>query len=94
MDDTGIICVEDLRRRYGTGRSAFEAVCGVSCLVRRGELFALLGTNGAERTSTMEVLEGLALPGTARNSLSSAASKLGAANRHEAVRVAQTHGWI
>jgi ABC-2 type transport system ATP-binding protein len=30
--------------------------------VRRGELFALLGTNGAGKTSTMEVLEGLAPP--------------------------------
>jgi ABC-2 type transport system ATP-binding protein len=63
MDDTGIICVEDLRRRYGTtGRNAFEAVRGVSFSVRRGELFALLGTNGAGKTSTMEVLEGLAAP--------------------------------
>ena len=30
--------------------------------MRRGELFALLGTNGAGKTSTMEVLEGLAPP--------------------------------
>jgi two-component system response regulator DesR len=33
-------------------------------------------------------------PGTVRNYLSSAATKLGAANRHEAVAVARTHGWI
>jgi len=33
-------------------------------------------------------------PGTVRNYLSSAATKLGAANRHEAVQVARTHGWI
>ena len=33
------------------------------------------------------------LPGTVRNYLSSAASKLGAADRHEAVHVARTHGW-
>ncbi len=30
--------------------------------MRRGELFALLGTNGAGKTSAMEVLEGLAPP--------------------------------
>jgi two-component system response regulator DesR len=33
-------------------------------------------------------------PGTVRNYLSAAASKLGAANRHEAVHVARRHGWI
>jgi len=33
-------------------------------------------------------------PGTVRNYLSSAAGKLGAANRHEAVRAARARGWI
>jgi two-component system response regulator DesR len=33
-------------------------------------------------------------PGTVRNYLSSAAGKLGAANRHEAVAIAQRMGWI
>jgi two-component system response regulator DesR len=33
-------------------------------------------------------------PGTTRNYLSAAASKLGAANRHEACAVARRHGWI
>ena len=63
MDDNGVITVRDLRRRYGgTGGRGFDAVRGVTFSVRRGELFALLGTNGAGKTSVMEVLEGLALP--------------------------------
>jgi ABC-2 type transport system ATP-binding protein len=63
MDDIGVITVKDLQRRYGgPGRGGFDAVRGVTFSVRRGELFALLGTNGAGKTSTMEVLEGLALP--------------------------------
>ncbi len=69
MDDSGIITVRDLRRRYGgQGGRGFDAVGGVTFSVRRGELFALLGTNGAGKTSTMEVLEGLAPPaeGTVR----------------------------
>ncbi|MDO5052977.1 MAG: response regulator transcription factor [Pseudoclavibacter sp.] len=33
-------------------------------------------------------------PGTVRNYLSAAVMKLGAANRHEAVRLAQRRGWI
>ncbi len=61
MDDNGVITVRDLRRRYGgTGGRGFDAVRGVTFSVRRGELLALLGTNGAGKTSTMEVLEGLA----------------------------------
>src|ERR1700712_2209475 len=53
----------DLHRRYGpAGPRGFEAVRGVSLSVRRGELFAVLGTNGAGKTSLLELLEGLAQP--------------------------------
>jgi ABC-2 type transport system ATP-binding protein len=63
MDDNSVVTVSGLRRRYaGSGGRGFEAIRGVSFSVRRGELFALLGTNGAGKTSTMEVLEGLAPP--------------------------------
>ncbi|MFI1174176.1 ABC transporter ATP-binding protein [Streptomyces melanogenes] len=54
-----VIEVEELRRTYAGG---FEAVRGISFSVARGELFALLGTNGAGKTSTVELLEGLAPP--------------------------------
>ncbi|MEV7738788.1 ABC transporter ATP-binding protein [Streptomyces sp. NPDC088921] len=54
-----VIEVTDLRRVYGGG---FEAVRGISFAVDRGEVFALLGTNGAGKTSTVELLEGLARP--------------------------------
>ncbi|MDG9702436.1 ABC transporter ATP-binding protein [Streptomyces sp. DH37] len=59
-----VIEVSGLRRRYGPakGDGGFEAVRGVSFSVARGELFALLGTNGAGKTSTVELLEGLAEP--------------------------------
>ncbi|MFD4414297.1 MULTISPECIES: ABC transporter ATP-binding protein [unclassified Streptomyces] len=71
-----VIEVTDLRRVYGGDRRAhggdrgagkgFEAVCGVTFSVGRGELFALLGTNGAGKTSTVELLEGLAPPAGGR----------------------------
>ncbi|KNB49261.1 ABC transporter ATP-binding protein [Streptomyces caatingaensis] len=58
-----VIEVSGLRRRYGPeGAAGFEAVRDVSFDVRRGEVFALLGTNGAGKTSTVELLEGLAPP--------------------------------
>ena len=66
MENNGhehVIEVTDLRRVYGGG---FEAVSGISFSVRRGEIFALLGTNGAGKTSTVEVLEGLAAPANGR----------------------------
>jgi ABC-2 type transport system ATP-binding protein len=61
MNDV-VIEVDGLRRSYGR----FEAVRGVSLQVRRGELFALLGTNGAGKTTTIEVLEGLQPPSAGR----------------------------
>ncbi|WEH34377.1 ABC transporter ATP-binding protein [Streptomyces sp. AM 4-1-1] len=57
--DDAVIEAEEARRTYTGG---FEAVSGVSFSVARGELFALLGTNGAGKTSTVELLEGLAGP--------------------------------
>jgi ABC-type multidrug transport system ATPase subunit len=47
-----------LERRYGD----FHAVRGISFEVYPGEVFALLGVNGAGKTSALEVLEGLAPP--------------------------------
>jgi len=56
--------IHDLYRKYGD----FTAVNGISLCVARGETFGLLGTNGAGKTSTLEVMEGLAAPsaGTVR----------------------------
>ncbi|QJY45941.1 ABC transporter ATP-binding protein [Pseudonocardia broussonetiae] len=48
------ISVRGLRVSYGD----FDAVRGIDLEVRRGEVFALLGTNGAGKTTTLEVLEG------------------------------------
>jgi ABC-2 type transport system ATP-binding protein len=58
------IRVRGLRRTYGHGPDAYEAVRGVDLDVPTGTIVALLGTNGAGKTSTLEVIEGLA-PATA-----------------------------
>lgn len=59
---TTLLEANDLRRRYGDPRTGFEAVRGVDLDVRTGEMFALLGTNGAGKTSTMDLLQGMAAP--------------------------------
>ncbi|WP_326567454.1 ABC transporter ATP-binding protein [Amycolatopsis rhabdoformis] len=50
--------MDGLRVEYGS----FVAVQGLSFSVRAGEVFGLLGTNGAGKTSTMDVLEGYRRP--------------------------------
>jgi ABC-2 type transport system ATP-binding protein len=49
-----VIEVRDLRMYYGSNR----AVDGVSFDVREGEVYALLGENGAGKSTTVEILEG------------------------------------
>ena len=63
------VSVENLWRAYGSGPTAFEAVRGVDLEVEAGTITALLGTNGAGKTSTLEVIEGLARPGAGRVSV-------------------------
>ena len=57
-----VISARGLRRTYGHGDDAFEAVRGLDLDVFEGEVFALLGTNGAGKTSTLDLLEGLSEP--------------------------------
>ncbi len=64
MSTTPVIEVERLNVKYGD----FHAVKDLSFEVRRGELYALLGTNGAGKTSALETVEGHRTPtsGTVR----------------------------
>ncbi|WP_127502887.1 ABC transporter ATP-binding protein [Actinoplanes solisilvae] len=54
MSTEPVIEIDRLNLRYDD----FHAVRDVSLHVRRGELYALLGTNGAGKTSTLETVEG------------------------------------
>lgn len=49
------IQVENLEKRYG----AHVVLKGLSFTVNRGEIFALLGVNGAGKTTALECIEGL-----------------------------------
>ena len=54
MSTNPVIDVDELNVRYGD----FHAVKDLSFQVEPGELYALLGTNGAGKTSALEVVEG------------------------------------
>jgi ABC-2 type transport system ATP-binding protein len=56
--EESIIEVSDLKRRFGD----FYAVRGVTFSVRRGEVFGLLGANGAGKSTTFRMLCGLLPP--------------------------------
>jgi ABC-2 type transport system ATP-binding protein len=53
-----LVRVEGLSRRFG----AIQAVEGVSFEVRRGEMFGLIGPDGAGKTTTLRTLLGLLRP--------------------------------
>ncbi|GAA1538116.1 response regulator transcription factor [Streptomyces albidochromogenes] len=79
--------------RYVDPELAADAIsAGDSPLTAREAEVLELAADGAP---VMEIAERAALsPGTVRNYLSSAASKLGAENRHAAVRLARERGWV
>jgi lipooligosaccharide transport system ATP-binding protein len=51
-----MIRARGLRKTFGTGESAFEAVKGIDLDVRPGEAFGFLGPNGAGKSSTMRMI--------------------------------------
>lgn len=57
--DTPILSARGLTRTY---EDRFTAVDSINIDIYPGEIFGLLGTNGAGKTSTLEIFEGLAKP--------------------------------
>jgi branched-chain amino acid transport system ATP-binding protein len=57
-----MLSVEKLAVRYGP----IEAVRGIDFAVNRGEVFALLGANGAGKSSTLAAIAGLVKPFSGR----------------------------
>ncbi|HEX8626583.1 MAG TPA: response regulator transcription factor, partial [Catenuloplanes sp.] len=92
------VLADVVRRVHGGGRYvdpqlAADAIsAGDSPLTPREADVLELAAEGAP---VEEIARRAALsPGTVRNYLSSAVGKVGAANRHEAVRIARGYGWI
>jgi len=54
-----IISTQGLSKTYGFGAKKVEAVRGLDLEVRRGEIFGLVGPDGAGKTTTMQMLCGI-----------------------------------
>jgi len=57
-----VVAAHDLKRRYGEGDTAVDALRGVSLDVRAGELVAVMGPSGSGKSTLMHILAGLDKP--------------------------------
>src|SRR5690242_8452513 len=57
-----VVAARDLRRRYGEGATAVDALRGVALDVRVGELVAVMGPSGSGKSTLMHILAGLDKP--------------------------------
>jgi ABC-2 type transport system ATP-binding protein len=57
-----MISTKNLAKTYGHGRKTVEAVSSLDLQVRQGEIFGLVGPDGAGKTTTMQMLCGLLTP--------------------------------
>ncbi|MGV0625735.1 ABC transporter ATP-binding protein [Mycolicibacter minnesotensis] len=62
MNSAVAVRLRGVRKSYGAGPSAVEAVAGLDLEVHTAEVFALLGPNGAGKTTTVEMCEGFVRP--------------------------------
>ncbi|MFF1378160.1 ATP-binding cassette domain-containing protein [Streptomyces sp. NPDC058308] len=68
MTSTYAVLSEGLEKRFGSGATAVDALCGLDLAVAEGTVCGLLGPNGAGKTTAVRVLATLRTPdaGTAR----------------------------
>jgi putative ABC transport system ATP-binding protein len=61
-----MLAAEDVTRTFGSGRSATQALRGVSFTVTAGQLVALRGRSGSGKTTLLNIAGGLDLPDSGR----------------------------
>lgn len=61
-----IISLKDIRKTYGTGESAYEALKGVSLNIKEGEIVAIMGPSGSGKSTLMNIIGLLDTPSAGR----------------------------
>jgi putative ABC transport system ATP-binding protein len=61
-EDNAIVTATDLRRRYGEGETAVDALRGVSVSFERGRFTGIMGPSGSGKSTLMHILAGLDRP--------------------------------
>jgi putative ABC transport system ATP-binding protein len=61
-DSSAIVAASDLRRRYGEGEAAIDALDGVSVSFPKGRFAAIMGPSGSGKSTLMHNLAGLDRP--------------------------------
>jgi putative ABC transport system ATP-binding protein len=62
LGDEAVVAAHELRRRYGEGETAVDALSGVSLEVAKGNLTAVMGPSGSGKSTLMHILAGLDKP--------------------------------
>ena len=57
-----VLHTEDLRKRYGQGEAAVDALAGVDLAVERGEFVSIVGTSGSGKSTMLHMMGGLDRP--------------------------------